>query len=55
MGNYSKLIGSIVGALAGVLAGLGLPEALTGPEIQGALVVILSGAFTYFFPANKPS
>ena len=54
MGNYSKLIGSLVGALAGALVSFGvLPESLATPEIQGSIVVVLSGVVTYFFPANK--
>ncbi len=54
MGNYSKLIGSLVGAAAGVAVSFGLPEELATPEIQGAIVIVLAGVFTYFFPANKP-
>ena len=53
MGNYSKLIGSIVGALAGVAVNLGIPAELTGAAMQGAIVVVLSGLVTYLFPANK--
>lgn len=56
MGNYSKLIGSIVGGVAGLLVAKGLlPSEWATPEIQGAIVVLLSAAATYFFPANKPS
>lgn len=54
MGNYSKLIGSIVGAAAGALVSFGiLPEALATPELQGAVIALLSGVATYLFPANK--
>ncbi len=52
MGNYSKLIGSVVGALAGIGAAFGLSEVLTSPEMQAALVVVATGLFTYFFPKN---
>lgn len=56
MGNYSKLIGSIVGAAVGALVAFGvLPESLATPEIQASLVAILSAVATYAFPANKPS
>ena len=55
MGNYSKLIGSIVGGIAGILAARGfLPAEWATPEIQGAIVVLLSAVATYAFPANKP-
>ncbi|WP_315920470.1 hypothetical protein [Mesorhizobium sp. SP-1A] len=56
MGNYSKLIGSIVGGVAGLLVARGLlPEEWATTEIQGAIVVLLSAVATYAFPANKPS
>lgn len=54
MGNYSKLIGSVVGAAAGALVSFGvLPEELATPEIQASVIAVLSAVFTYFFPANK--
>lgn len=56
LGNYSKLIGSIVGAAAGALVAFGvLPESLATPELQASLVAVLSAVCTYFFPANKPT
>lgn len=56
LGNYSKLIGSIVGAAAGALVAFGvLPEELATPELQAALVAVLSALATYLFPANKTS
>ena len=53
MGNYSKLIATIVGALAssGVAFGL-LPENLATPEIQASIVTVVTALFTYFAPAN---
>ena len=54
LGNYSKIVGSIVGALAGALVSFGiLPDQLATPEIQTSIVGILSAVFTFFFPANK--
>ncbi|HEV2501492.1 MAG TPA: hypothetical protein VGV39_00355 [Mesorhizobium sp.] len=56
MGNYSKLIGSIVGGVAGLLVARGLlPAEWATPEIQGAIVVLLSAAATFAFPANRPN
>ena len=54
MGNYSKLIATIVGALAssGVAFGL-LPENLATPEIQASVVTVITAIFTYFAPANS--
>lgn len=54
LGNYSKLIGSIVGAAAGALVAFGvLPDALATPELQASLVAVLSAIATFLFPANK--
>ena len=54
MGNYSKLIGSVVGAVAGLLVSFGiLPESLATPEVQASVVGLLSTVATFFFPANK--
>lgn len=56
MGNYSKIIGSLVGGIFGVLLNLSvLPADLATAEIQGAVIVVLSAVFTFFFPANKPA
>ena len=53
MGNYSKLIGSIVGGVIGWLGSkYALPQSLTSPEIQAAATLILSAVATYLFPAN---
>jgi phosphate/sulfate permease len=56
MGNYSKLIGSLVGGLVGfgVAKGL-LPADWNTPEMTSALTLILSAVFTFAFPANKPA
>ena len=55
MKAHSKLIAAVVGALASVGVSLGLPESLATPEMQAALVTIITGAFVYFAPANEPS
>lgn len=60
LGNYSKVIGSLVGGAFGfAVAHWGLPEDLATPEIQtaitGAITIVGGALFTYFFPANKPS
>jgi hypothetical protein len=55
MGNYSKLIGSIVGGVFGLLATFGLPVEWATPEIQGAIVTGMSAIFTFIFPANTPT
>lgn len=55
MGNWSKLIGSLVGSVAGIAIALGLPETLAAPEIQAAVVLILTAIATALFPANKPA
>lgn len=54
MGNYSKLIGSVVGAGAGALVSFGvLPEEFATPEIQASVTALFVAVFTYAFPANK--
>jgi len=56
MGNFSKLIGSLVGGGLGMLVSFGiLPAEYATPEIQAAIVTLLSAAFTFLFPANKPA
>lgn len=55
MGNYSKLIGSIVGAVFGIAVSFGLPEALASEEIKMSVVAILSAVATFAFPANRLS
>lgn len=56
LGNYSKLIGALVGGVFGILVNkLALPAEWAAPEIQNSIVVLLSAAATYFFPANKTS
>ncbi|RUU01447.1 hypothetical protein EOD23_21475 [Mesorhizobium sp. USDA-HM6] len=56
MGNYSKLIGSIVGGAVGWLGSkYALPPDLTSPEIQAAATLILSAVATYLFPPNAQS
>lgn len=56
MGNYSKLIGSIVGGVVGWLGSkYALPPNFTSPEMQAAATLILSAAATYLFPANTVS
>jgi len=56
MGNYSKLIGSIVGGLLGLGVSKGiLPAELATPEIVAAITALFAAVATYLFPANKPS
>jgi len=56
MGNYSKLIASIVGGLAGWAAARGfLPADLATPDVVAAATVIIAAVATYLFPANKAS
>lgn len=54
LGNISKLVGSISGGVVGwLIARLGLPADLMTPDFQAALIVVLSGLFTFFFPPNR--
>ncbi len=54
MGNYSKLIGSIVGGLIGLGVSKGLlPAEANTPEIIGAVTTLFAAVSTYLFPANK--
>lgn len=56
MGNYSKVIGSIVGAVIGFAVSKGfLPSDLGTPEVVGGVTAIFAAVATYFFPANKPA
>lgn len=54
LGNISKLVGSLSGGIVGwLIARLGLPADLMTPDFQAALIVVLSGLFTFFFPPNR--
>ena len=53
MGNYSKLIGSLLGGALGIAATLGLPTEWATPPVQGAIITLLAGIATWAFPANK--
>lgn len=56
MGNYSKLIGSLVGGVVGILVAKNiLPPEFNTPEIVASLTVICSAIATYIFPANQPA
>lgn len=55
MGNYSKLIASVIGGVLGIAASFGLPTDWATAEVQSAIAVIGSAIAVYFFPANKPS
>jgi len=56
MGNYSKLIGSLVGGALGMLVSFGiLPAEYATPEIQTSIVTLLATFLTFIFPANKPA
>ncbi len=53
MGNYSKLIGTLVGGIVGVLvSSFGLPADFATVEIQGAITVLIAGVAAFLFPAN---
>lgn len=55
MANYSKLFGSILGSVLGIGVSKGvLPAEWATPDVQAAIMVLLSAAAVYFFPANKP-
>lgn len=68
-GNYSKFVGSIVGGIVGLVfgylasKGLGTCTAegvctilgFSDMQVTSALTVLLSGVFTFAFPANKPT
>lgn len=54
MGNYSKLIGSIVGGVLGLLgAKFALPADWSSPEMVSSITMLLSAFFTWAFPANS--
>lgn len=56
MGNYSKLIGSIVGAAIGFGAAKGfLPAGWDTPDMIAAVTGFVSAIFTWAFPANELS
>lgn len=56
MGNYSKLIGSIVGGLLSwLVARYALPPEWASTDMVQAITVIIGSLFVYAFPANKPS
>ena len=56
MGNFSKLIGSIVGAAIGFGVAKGfLPADWNTPDIVAAFTAVASAIFTWAFPANKAS
>lgn len=53
MGNFSKVIGSVIGGLVGFGGSRwGLPTEWATPEVVGGLTAVASGLFTFFFPAN---
>ena len=55
MGNWSKLIGTLVGGLLGLAVNFGLiPDGAITADVQSALVVLLAALGTAIFPANKP-
>lgn len=57
LATINKAIGAAIGAAAGYLVSKGLPAEFATPEIQlgitTAVVGIVAGIVTYFFPANK--
>jgi ABC-type antimicrobial peptide transport system permease subunit len=56
MGNYSKLIGSIVGGfLSWVVAKYALPPEWSSTEVVQGITIVIGSALVYLFPANKPA
>ncbi len=55
MGNFSKLIGSLVGAVLGFGVARGFfPADWATPDIVAAFTGVASAVFTWAFPANDP-
>lgn len=56
MGNWSKLIGSVVGAVIGFAVSRGLLPAEFGtPEIIAGVTALFATLATALAPANKPA
>lgn len=56
MGNYSKLIGSLVGGVLGLLVAKNvIPAEFNTPDVQAAVTVLVSAFAVWAFPANKLS
>lgn len=56
MGNYSKLIGSVVGvALSFAVTQFALPPEFASPEVVTAITAGITGILVWAFPANKPA
>lgn len=56
VGNYSKLIGSLVGGILGfAVAHWGFPSVFDTPEAIGAITILVGAIATWAFPANKSS
>ena len=54
MGNYSKLIGSIVGAAVGFGVAKGFfPAEWNTPDVIASFTATVSALFTFFFPKNS--
>ncbi len=53
MGNYNKLIGSIIGGAVGLGLALGLPLDFMTPELQAGITTIIGAALvTFWAPKN---
>jgi len=53
MKKYSKIIGMVVGLAIGAAVNFGLlPDSMNGPEIQTAVLGLLSAIGVYAAPAN---
>jgi len=53
MKKYSKIIGMVVGLIVAAIINFGvLPEGMDGPEIQTAVLGLLSAIGVYAAPAN---
>jgi high-affinity Fe2+/Pb2+ permease len=56
MGNYSKVIGSVVGAVLGfAVSKFGFPADFATPEVVAGVTALFSAIATYFFPQNTPA
>lgn len=54
MGNYKKLIGSVVGGAAGLLVSVfGLSPEWQDPEIVAAITTLAAALATFVFPKNE--
>ena len=56
MGNYSKLIATVVGfILSFAVAKLALPAEWASPEVAASIASAISAILVFVFPANNPA